>query len=84
MENPWVRMGRGGEINGFIGNKGSMKYMRNEKVEMTIRVKLHARGKIENKVGEEGRVEQVMVGNGFCSEMNEKNDEKNGLGVRND
>ena len=23
MENPWVRMGRGGEINGFIGNKGS-------------------------------------------------------------
>ena len=65
-------------------NKGSVKYMRNEKVEMTVRVKLHARGKIENKEGEEGRVEQVMVGNGFCSEMNEKNDEGNGLGGRND
>ena len=53
---------------GWVG----LKYMRNEKVEMTVRVKLHARGKIENKVGEEGRVERVMVGNGFCSEMNEK------------
>ena len=57
-----------------------LKYMRNEKVEMTVCVKLHAQGKIENKVGEEGRVERVMVGNGFCSEMNEKNDEENGLG----
>ena len=65
---------------GWVG----LKYIRNENVEMTMRVKLHARGKIENKVGEKGRVEQVMVGNGFCSEMNEKNDEINGLGVRND
>nr|CAN69440.1 hypothetical protein VITISV_016470 [Vitis vinifera] len=28
---------------------------------MTMRVKLHARGKIENKVGEEGRVEQKNI-----------------------
>ena len=90
--NSWMMNGRGGELSkcerscrwersaeldGWV-----LKYMRNEKVEMTMHIKLHARGKIKNKVGEEGRVEWVMVGNGSCSEMNEKNDEGNGLGGR--
>ena len=90
--NLWMMNGRGGGLSKCersckwersAGLDGwVLKYMRNEKVEMTMHIKLHACGKIKNKVGEEGRVERVMVGNRSCSEMNEKNDEGNGLGGR--
>ena len=90
--NLWMMNGRGGGLSkcerscrwecGAGLDGWGLKYMRNENVEMTMRVKLHACGKIDNKVGEEGRVEWVMLGNGFCSEMNEKSDEGNGLGGR--